>query len=166
MPTFMLKCPIIFNFKSVSPEMRNIFELQLEKRLDFIQEIIMNRQINREKDHRCIRSFFKRNILNPFLKLLAPTIGRAYLNKAFYIDSKCTGCGSCQRVYPAEKISMENGKPVWRKDIQCLFCFACINYCPVKAIQIKGTKTATRGRYHHAEVSAKDIAEQKRSFEK
>lgn len=37
---------------------------------------------------------------------------------------------------------------------------ACINYCPARAIQF-GKHTAKRGRYHHPEVSAPDLAAQK-----
>ncbi len=54
-------------------------------------------------------------------------------------------------------------KPVWDKKVNCYFCFACIHYCPVKAIQIKGSKSKERGRYHHADVPAAEIMKEKES---
>ena len=51
------------------------------------------------------------------------------------------GAANC----PAQAITLENGRPVWTKK-KCLKCCACINRCPVKAIQY-GKKTASRGRY-------------------
>lgn len=45
----------------------------------------------------------------------------------------------------AELIKLENGRPVWTKD-ECCKCSACINRCPVKAIQY-GNGTKKRNRY-------------------
>lgn len=47
-----------------------------------------------------------------------------------------------------------NKKPEWQNDVKCYFCYACINYCPAQAAQIK-TKwymksyTNQNGRYPH-----------------
>ena len=65
--------------------------------------------------------------------------------KPFRVDDGCIGCGKCAVNCPAGAISMENGRPVWKKS-RCLKCCACINRCPVTAIQY-GRKTASRGRY-------------------
>lgn len=63
----------------------------------------------------------------------------------FNVGDSCIGCGLCQTVCPARAIEMEDGKPIWIKS-QCSHCTACINRCPVQAINY-GTKTAQRGRY-------------------
>jgi hypothetical protein len=47
-----------------------------------------------------------------------------------------------------------------------LFSFACINYCPVQAVQIRGSKTPERGRYHHACADFAKIAGQKQGIDK
>jgi ferredoxin len=164
---FYLEMPNNFqllHFKPVSQEMIKQNELELQRRMDSIQAIIVKKQKSRENNHLKPLSFFKRNILYPVLKLVGQKTRYGNMEKKFYADSKCTGCGICDKVCLAEKIRLENGRPVWRKDIQCVFCFACINYCPVKAIQIKGTKTVIQGRYHHAEVSPEDIFGQKRGI--
>ncbi len=110
------------------------------------------------------QSFFRSHVLFPFLKWLIQKTRYFGQERKFYADSQCTGCGICQRVCLAEKIRIENGKPVWREDIRCLFCFACVNYCPAQAVQIRGTQTPGRGRYHHAGADDTKIARQKRGI--
>ncbi|HBF36713.1 MAG TPA: ferredoxin [Firmicutes bacterium] len=164
---FYLEMPNNFqllHFKPVTPEMIRENELELQRRLASIQAIILQKQISRAKDHRKPLPFFKRNILFPLLKWAGQKTRFGHIEKKFYADGKCSGCGMCEQVCLAEKIRLENGRPVWRKDIPCLFCFACINYCPNQAIQLKGSQTSTQGRYHHGEISQAAIAEQKKGL--
>ena len=84
----------------------------------------------------------------------------------FYSDSKCNSCGLCEKICLSEKIKLVNGKPNWLNEVKCFGCFACINYCPQNAIKIKSqfqfkSYTDANGRYHHPEVTYKDIAQQK-----
>jgi len=73
----------------------------------------------------------------------------------FYADEKCNNCGTCELVCPAYNITVSGVRPPeW--GTACESCFACINYCPRNAIQ-SGKKTATRGRYHHPDVSITDL---------
>jgi ferredoxin len=76
------------------------------------------------------------------------------MDKPFFADEKCTGCQICEKVCPAHNIEMNNGKPVWQH--QCEQCFACIQWCPEEAIQY-GKGTSGRRRYHHPEISLKDM---------
>jgi len=83
----------------------------------------------------------------------------------FYVDSKCIGCGICEKVCLSNKIEIKSGKPYWNNRIKCFGCFACINYCRQKAIQIKSrfpifSHTYETGRYHNPEVSSEDIEKQ------
>ena len=84
----------------------------------------------------------------------------------FYSDSKCNGCTICEKVCLAGKIKLINKKPGWEKGAKCYACFACINFCPQQAIQIKSnflikSYTDVNGRYHHSAVSCGDIAAQR-----
>jgi MinD superfamily P-loop ATPase len=85
----------------------------------------------------------------------------------FYGDSKCTGCGVCEKVCPINRIEITDQKPKWKKEIKCYGCFACINFCPQQAIQIESrfpffrSRTEINARYHHPAVTYKDIAEQR-----
>ncbi|MBN2532041.1 MAG: EFR1 family ferrodoxin [Spirochaetales bacterium] len=84
----------------------------------------------------------------------------------YYSDSKCKGCGICEKVCLSGRIHIIDGKPHWSKNPGCFGCFTCINYCPQKAIQIKSkfpviSSTYKTGRYHHPDIGAADIAAQK-----
>jgi Pyruvate/2-oxoacid:ferredoxin oxidoreductase delta subunit/flavodoxin len=148
-------------------------ESEMLERLDSIQAIITAQEINREEDCRGIDvpppAFLKPYM--PIIRLLEPhliPLGKLAESRfGFYADSKCNGCGLCERVCLAHKIQMVDGKPVWPKKAECFGCLACLNYCPETSIQIESTWylhswTAENGRYHHPEITAKDIAGQKR----
>jgi ferredoxin len=84
----------------------------------------------------------------------------------FYSDETCNGCGLCEKVCTNGKIALVDKRPVWKKDVKCYACFACINFCPRQAIQIESrfpiqSYTTVNGRYHHASVTYKDIARQR-----
>jgi len=79
-------------------------------------------------------------------------------DKSFFIDDSCNSCGICQKVCPVNNIKLVEGKPEWKH--QCLQCLACLNYCPESSIQF-GDKTTGRIRYHHPEISVKDLINQK-----
>jgi ferredoxin len=79
------------------------------------------------------------------------------MDKNFWVDDKCNSCGICLKVCPADNIKMINEKPLWLH--RCEQCFACIQWCPQEAIQ-HGKKTPKYQRYHHPEVTLKDMLEQ------
>jgi ferredoxin len=84
----------------------------------------------------------------------------------FYADTNCNGCGACEKVCLSQKITIVNDIPSWKKEIKCYACFACINYCPRKAIQVQSkfpveSNTVVNDRYHHKLISFKDIAGQR-----
>ncbi|MBN2089400.1 EFR1 family ferrodoxin [candidate division KSB1 bacterium] len=72
----------------------------------------------------------------------------------FWVDEKCNQCGICQKVCPANNITLVEGKPVWNH--RCEQCYACLQWCPKEAIQY-GKKTPQYERYHHPEVKLKDV---------
>ncbi len=103
-------------------------------------------------------------LFRPLASLATATVGpllarhRHTLDRNFSTDEDCVGCGTCAQVCPAENITLVGGRPTWNH--RCETCLACINYCPQHAIQY-GKRTARRGRYHHPEVSALDLAAQR-----
>ena len=76
------------------------------------------------------------------------------MDKSFWADEKCTGCGICEKICPAQNISLMDGKPQWQH--RCEQCFACLQWCPEEAIQY-GKGTAKKKRYHHPEITLKDM---------
>jgi Fe-S-cluster-containing hydrogenase component 2 len=75
----------------------------------------------------------------------------------FKVTSACNSCAICEKVCPVNNIKMQNGKPAWQHN--CQECLACLHFCPQVAIESK--KSAGKGRYHHSQVTVKDIIEQK-----
>jgi len=80
-------------------------------------------------------------------------------DKSFFVDDRCTACGTCEEICPVNNIKLVEGKPEWQHE--CQQCLACINFCPENSIQY-GKKTIGRKRYHHPEIIAQDIINQKK----
>jgi ferredoxin len=78
------------------------------------------------------------------------------MDKSFRVDEKCNSCGICRTVCPCGNIDMVSEKPVWRHG--CEQCLACIQWCPQEAIQF-GKKTSRYERYHHPEVTLRDMVD-------
>jgi ferredoxin len=147
-----------FNYKVPTEEELKKLESVVHNRLDFIQEIIINKKKYHEKDIYItvpVSSFLVK--LVPIIRPFPDFIG---LKTHYYADSKCTGCGICEKVCLSEKIKLINNKPVWQNDVKCFDCYACINYCPVQSSQIKSF-TEKNGRYSHPYATSDDIAQQK-----
>lgn len=143
-------------FKYKVPTEKEIAELEnvVQNRLDSISKVIINKEKKLEKD----TSFTTRI---PFLRLISLIVALTEgLKDNLYADSKCTGCGTCERVCLSQKIKMINKKPVWQESVKCYHCSACLNYCPMGSAQIK-SYTERNGRYSHPYATIEDIAGQK-----
>jgi ferredoxin len=81
----------------------------------------------------------------------------ALKTKPFYVTDACIGCGLCEKICTSGCIEMTAGIPVWTQD-KCNMCLACLNRCPVTAIQY-GKKTEKRGRYVHPVYQNEKIGE-------
>lgn len=79
-------------------------------------------------------------------------------DKHFLVNENCNNCGVCEKVCPVNNIILVEGKPQWQH--KCQQCLACINFCPEEAIHY-GKKTLGRGRYHHPDITVKDLINQK-----
>ena len=76
------------------------------------------------------------------------------MDKNFWTDDKCNSCAICTSVCPSGNILLNAGKPVWQG--RCEQCLACIQWCPLEAIQY-GKKTSGYARYHHPEIRLSDM---------
>ncbi len=133
-------------------------------------EVIKNTVIHHEnyQDDISGLTFSRFGLLNNMLERFIPFLVHYIapkVKKYFYADSKCTGCGTCKQVCPSQKITMEGQKPLWRHNVDCYFCYACLNFCPVKAVQIYSkiwmkSYTSENGRYPHPYATVDDIAGQ------
>jgi ferredoxin len=75
-------------------------------------------------------------------------------DRKFSVNAKCTSCGTCAAVCPADNIGLVEGKPVWKH--HCELCCGCIHLCPVGAIQA-GTRTGQRPRYRNPSVCVSEL---------
>jgi ferredoxin len=123
------------------------------KKIDEIAGRIGRADFAIEKD----ASFIQAHIVpGLFMKLGYMMIPR--LSRFFSAEPTCTGCGICEKICPSNTITMKNGRPTWSRS--CEQCFACLQWCPVEAIQY-GKKSKGRKRYRNPFVKVKDITEQK-----
>ncbi len=152
-------------FKNWSPATKEkIAELESEvkNRLNSFQKTIIDRVKFREKDTQI--NFPINSALEHLGSMMADI--RGYSGEKFYTDSKCSGCGICEKVCLSQRIKMVDGEPVWQKNSKCFLCYACINFCPLQSIQIKSSRlfkicTDKNSRYFHPEATVKVISEQK-----
>jgi ferredoxin len=97
-------------------------------------------------------AFLSRTVLTVIHKISSPRIPS--LDRNFWVQDTCAGCGLCVKICPAGNIQLSERKPVWNH--KCEQCLACIQWCPHQAIQY-GKRTVRYERYHHPEVVLKDM---------
>jgi ferredoxin len=127
-------------------------------RVEQIVESVRRREVVRDYEH---GAWILENVLFPLMHGVSTATRYFRLEDAFYAEEHCTGCGVCEQVCLSGKIAVVAGRPVWDSRTRCLFCFACIHTCPHRAIQLQRTKSVSRGRYRHPDVTRPEIAAQK-----
>jgi Na+-translocating ferredoxin:NAD+ oxidoreductase RNF subunit RnfB len=129
-----------------------------KKRIDYIAQVINNRQIMPVETELLFSALFLHGLLfkviKPVIPLLLHTARYGWESLAFQINDRCSGCATCSKVCPVSNVTMDNNRPVWGNN--CLSCFACIQWCPCEAIQL-GTGEIKVERYHHPEIKSSDL---------
>lgn len=129
-------------------------EYEVQKKLDYISERITNKENHIKKGPFSFFNYFLAGILSNMSKDMKKEI-------PFYADSSCTGCGTCEKVCISGKVKIRDKKPVWAKDVQCYYCYACFNFCSVQSVLIDKIYTEKKGRYYYPGINANDIGQQK-----
>lgn len=75
-----------------------------------------------------------------------------------HATAACNRCGICSRICPTRNITVTGEGVSWGDD--CTQCYACIHWCPQGAVEIGG-RTKGKRRYHHSDVTIKDMLEQR-----
>jgi ferredoxin len=107
--------------------------------------------------------FFKNICRKHFMKLSNLPNGLEYdeykhaVDRSFFTNANCSGCGICSRVCPVNNIEIRDNKPVWLN--HCENCLACYNWCPNKAIE--GCVTHSGYFYHHPKIQVSDMLREK-----
>ncbi|MFA7230521.1 MAG: EFR1 family ferrodoxin, partial [Victivallaceae bacterium] len=120
-----------------------------EQRLKEIAEMVGQMKHGRIEKTPCVPHFFSALVHKLFLMRMSKDASK------FQVNVRCNSCGICSRVCPSGNIELANdGKPTWGNN--CEQCMACIQWCPQKAIQIRGV-SENCPHYHHPDVSVNDI---------
>ena len=138
---------IIWNGAEAVDKQQRLFT-QAEQKLDRIAAIVRDRMVLPIERG----PWWQRTFLSIAYRFAFPRV--AGMDKDFWAEAACNGCGLCTRVCPADNIHLESGRPVWQH--RCEQCLACIQWCPQQAVQF-AQKTAGKQRYHHPAVSAADM---------
>jgi ferredoxin len=109
-------------------------------------------KISRTEPGKIPRSFFLRLLYNHIYIKRISRIHEA--DHQFTVSDRCTSCGTCAAICPADNIVILEGKPAWKH--QCELCCGCIHVCPVQAIQA-GKNTETRPRYRNPSVCVAEL---------
>ena len=151
---FYIKMPnnYIIGFDVHSEARQKEFFEEAIKNIEIIRKTVEENENNLGKD-----IFEKRRIKSEkFNKNFRDNVYGS--DKSFYAEDTCTSCGICVNICPVNNITLVEGIPQWQH--KCQQCLACINFCPEKCIQF-GDKTLKTQRYHHPEITIKDIINQK-----
>ena len=131
---------------------KELFDLW-RKKVKIITEYIKDGKQGQKESSNVLPNIFLSFIYNHTARLSLE------MDKNFWIDEKCNNCELCQKICPVGNIDMSHGNPIWNS--QCEQCFACLQWCPQKAIQY-GKKTSMRRRYHHPNIDISDMISQAR----
>jgi ferredoxin/flavodoxin len=71
----------------------------------------------------------------------------------FIISTECNGCAVCEKLCPVNNIKMVDSKPLWQG--KCEECFACLQWCPEKAIQLGNAQITNR--YRNPDITLKQM---------
>lgn len=124
---------------------------------DFTKIEILNKaaaEIAEKAKYYSKKDLASENIKLPKRKLLAtfidPTIKltfkllKKWLASKFRTDEKCTLCGHCEKICPADNIVIQNEEVKFSD--KCYLCLRCVNQCPEEAIQIS---KLTKGNFRY-----------------
>lgn len=130
------------------PEVQREMLLRVDQRLEVVSTKIENRVSNTFDVEKGRFPHLRTDVIGKFFNKYALDAS------PFWVQETCIGCEICYKVCNSGTIVMNEGKPFWNKG--CVQCLACINYCPVKAIQY-GKKTSQKGRYHHPDIKVEEM---------
>lgn len=135
-----------------------------------ILDIISNRKSYKETDSSVLiptsNANFKSLLIETLVIFFMENVDKFGGVNYFYHKSNCNGCGICERVCLSGKIAIQNNEPVWNRKTLCYMCFACLNFCPKRSVQIHsipGVKSFSEenGRYPHPYATINDMECQK-----
>jgi len=151
---FLIKMPGNYTplYEAIPVDKQNkMFDIEKQRIKDVSAIVKDKRRCKIEKDTPLLRG-----LLSLVYRLASPKI--PFMDKDFWANALCTGCGICAKVCPVNNIKLSDGKPQWLR--KCEQCFACLHWCPAEAVQY-GKNTLGRKRYRHPEAKLEDLIQGK-----
>ncbi|MCP4136311.1 MAG: hypothetical protein GY754_35400 [bacterium] len=161
----LFKKELAINIHKDKEKREKLFD-QWEKKLQYIEDCLIKRKKVKLDSpgkiyRKLITSFFlfqKRAAKYRYQKLSGSTADSfrkltMLADKSFKINSKCNGCGICQKICPVRNIEIVEDKPVWLH--KCENCYACFQWCPQEAIS--GDIVEYEKKYHHPGAALSDL---------
>jgi ferredoxin/flavodoxin len=115
--------------------------------------------IKGKKPHKIETNFGPMGYVLSYLAFKKPYKGseNKELDKAFYVNDNCIGCGTCVKICPVGNISLSQSKPHWKNN--CANCLACYHHCAQKAIVMVGEEKHL-DRYYHPDIRLEELFSQ------
>jgi ferredoxin len=148
---FVVKMPANYTpmYGAQPQEKQNKLFKQAEDKIKAIADIIQAGKENPIEKSSFLSNFFFSSFIYNMGSSKIPES-----DKSFWVNEKCTSCGTCEKICPVDNIKLANEKPTWLH--HCEQCMACLQWCPAEAIQF-GKKTEGRKRYRNPSVKATDL---------
>jgi ferredoxin len=130
-----------------------MLEEKVQEKLNFIAESVLKKE-----------KIYSKGTISLVSKILEPVMTKITQKQGkipFYADKTCNKCGICEKVCLSGKVKIIDGEVIWDKSVQCYYCYACFNFCPIQSILVGEKYTLKNGRYHHFDVDCKEIVNQK-----
>lgn len=132
----------LLGYELDAPEERDRILAEADSRLHEIAGIVARREPGARMLFKGARPKLLSNVIHPLFSRFAVRTA------PFRATDACIRCGLCERVCPVHTIRLDP-TPVWGK--KCTQCLACINRCPVGAIEY-GKGTVGKRRYVHPDL--------------
>ena len=91
-----------------------------------------NKILEGKKDYRALIDL-PLDIIPAVFSITYYFLGRFFLAKTFYANSKCNNCELCIKQCPVRAIRLVDNRPFW--SYRCESCMHCMNICPERAIE-------------------------------
>lgn len=139
----------IIYYRIESPNTQNEKFSALNKKIDGVIGVINSKSTNNIESGGLLQRILGTKIIH---KLAIKSFYK--LDKNYWVNNNCSGCGLCEKICPVKNISIENGKPTWNH--RCEQCVACLNLCPKQAIHYN-KNTVNKLRYKNPYIETNEL---------
>jgi Uncharacterized Fe-S center protein len=120
------------NWISLHPGLREKVVLSIQERCNAITDQFAGDMFSGKRNYRALYDIVQDVLVCP-VAVLYFFIGRVFLAKTFFVNSKCNNCDVCVKGCPVQAIKKVSNQPYWT--FKCESCMKCMNTCSQRAIE-------------------------------